>query len=143
MIQTLTNKVDIDKKIERLSPKHAMFLKAYFMNGYNGTQAYLTAGYRVKNTNVAAVQASLLLRTPKIRDIMDLRVEEARNIIKAAAPEAARVLDKVMSDTEQSGASKVSAAKEVLTIAGVAPKEDKPDNLIQVVLSSEVEELSR
>lgn len=143
MVPILENKANIDKKIERLSPKHTIFLKTYFTNGYNGTEAYLTAGYKVKNRNVAAVQASLLLRTPKIKEIMDLRVEEARNIIRAAAPEAAKVLDKVMVDSEQSGATKVSAAKEVLTIAGVAPPEEKTDNLVQIVLSPEIEKYAR
>jgi len=131
-------KANIDKKIARLSPKHTVFLKSYFTNGYNGTEAYLAAGYKVKNRNVAAVQASLLLRTPKIREIMDLRVEEARNIIRAAAPEAARVLDKVMGDTHQSGATKVSAAKEVLTIAGVTPA--IAESTINIVLAGEIDE---
>lgn len=47
--------------------KQDLFVKEY-LKDLNGTQAYIRAGYKVKNENVAAVYASKLLRKPKVQE---------------------------------------------------------------------------
>ncbi len=47
--------------------KQDLFVEEY-LKDLNGTQAYIRAGYKVKNENVAAVYASKLLRKPKVQE---------------------------------------------------------------------------
>ncbi|MDY5795471.1 MAG: terminase small subunit [Fusobacterium gastrosuis] len=47
--------------------KEDLFVKEY-LKDLNQTQAYIRAGYKVKNENVAAVYASKLLRKPKVQE---------------------------------------------------------------------------
>lgn len=46
--------------------RRAAFVEHYIRLEYNGTEAYKAAGFKAKNDNVAAVEASKLLREPKI-----------------------------------------------------------------------------
>lgn len=59
-----------------LSKKQELFCKEYLID-LNATQAYKRAGYSVKSDNAAAVEASKLLRNPKvearIKELMDKR----------------------------------------------------------------------
>lgn len=59
-----------------LSKKQELFCKEYLVD-LNATQAYKRAGYSVKSDNIAAVEASKLLRNPKvearIKELMDKR----------------------------------------------------------------------
>jgi phage terminase small subunit len=49
-----------------LSEKRQRFCREYVSNGFNGKLAYKTAGYSAKTDNVAAVEASKLLREPRV-----------------------------------------------------------------------------
>lgn len=59
-----------------LSKKQELFCKEYLVD-LNATQAYKRAGYSVKSDNAAGVEASKLLRNPKIeariKELMDHR----------------------------------------------------------------------
>lgn len=59
-----------------LSNKQELFCKEYLVD-LNATQAYKRAGYSAKSDNIAAVEASKLLRNPKIeakiKELMDKR----------------------------------------------------------------------
>ena len=60
-----------------LTQKQRTFINAYLGNGENATEAYKQAGYRVKNDNVAAPEASKLLRNPKVsQEITRLKAHE-------------------------------------------------------------------
>ena len=60
-----------------LTQKQQTFINAYLGNGENATEAYKQAGYRVKNDNVAAPEASKLLRNPKVsQEITRLKAHE-------------------------------------------------------------------
>ena len=60
-----------------LTQKQHTFINAYIGNGENATEAYKQAGYRVKNDNVAAPEASKLLRNPKVsQEITRLKAHE-------------------------------------------------------------------
>ena len=60
-----------------LTQKQHTFINAYLGNGENATEAYKQAGYRVKNDNVAAPEASKLLRNPKVsQEITRLKAHE-------------------------------------------------------------------
>lgn len=50
-----------------LSGKQQRFVEEYLIDR-NGAQAYIRAGYKVKNEDVAAVMASRLLRIDKVKD---------------------------------------------------------------------------
>lgn len=51
----------------KYTDKELLFCKAYIID-FNGTQAYISAGYKVKNENTAGVQANKMLRKPKIAE---------------------------------------------------------------------------
>lgn len=53
--------------------REALFVDLYLALSFNGTQAYMEAGFTAKNANVAAVEASRLLRRPKVRDYLAVR----------------------------------------------------------------------
>ena len=55
--------------------KQDLFVKEY-LKDLNGTQAYIRAGYKVKNENVAAVYASKLLRKPKVQEKIQAAMKE-------------------------------------------------------------------
>jgi hypothetical protein len=60
-----------------LTQKQQTFINAYLGNGENATEAYKQSGYRVKNDNVAAPEASKLLRNPKVsQEITRLKAHE-------------------------------------------------------------------
>ena len=64
-----------------LTLKQQTFVDAYLANHGNATQAYITAGYRVKDANIAASGASHLLDTAKV----------SQAILKAKADKLATV----------------------------------------------------
>lgn len=55
-----------DSIIDGLTQKQALFVSEYLKNGGNATQAYKSAGYKAKDDDSAAVQASKLLRNGKV-----------------------------------------------------------------------------
>ena len=55
-----------DSIIDGLTQKQALFVSEYLKNGGNATQAYKSAGYKTKDDDSAAVQASRLLRNDKV-----------------------------------------------------------------------------
>jgi hypothetical protein len=60
-----------------LTQKQQTFINAYLGNGENATEAYKQSGYRVTNDNVAAPEASKLLRNPKVsQEITRLKAHE-------------------------------------------------------------------
>lgn len=59
----------------RLTTKRRRFVEEYCVD-FNGTRAYKDAGYKAKTDNVAAVEASRLLRDPKVRAAIDERLDE-------------------------------------------------------------------
>ena len=60
-----------------LTQKQQAFINIYLGNGENATEAYKQSGYRVKNDNVAAPEASKLLRNPKVsQEITRLKAHE-------------------------------------------------------------------
>ena len=56
---------------EKLTPKRSRFVEEYLID-LNGASAYVRAGYKAKNDNVAAVEASRLLRNPNIQKAVAL-----------------------------------------------------------------------
>ena len=57
------------------TPREALFVAHYLMHGLNGTTAYMEAGFRARTPNVAAVEASRLLRKPKVRAYLAVRAK--------------------------------------------------------------------
>lgn len=93
-----------------LSKKQELFCKEYLVD-LNATQAYKRAGYSVKSDNAAAVEASKLLRNPKIeakiKELMEARsqrteitadfvLKELYAIAKANGTDFAHVIDEPM-----------------------------------------------
>ena len=58
-----------------LNKKQRLFIDKYMTNGKNATRAYMQV-YSPKNDNVAAVQASKLLREPKVKEEIARREKE-------------------------------------------------------------------
>ena len=55
--------------------KQDLFVKEY-LKDLNGTQAYIRAGYKVKDENSAAVMANRLLRNVKIQEKIQAAMKE-------------------------------------------------------------------
>jgi phage terminase small subunit len=62
-------------KTDKLTPKEERFKNEYLID-LNGGAAYLRAGYRAKNGNVARVQASRLLAKPNVKAAIEARMKE-------------------------------------------------------------------
>ena len=56
----------------RLSDREFKFCEEYLKED-NQTRAYKLAGYKAKSNNVAAVEASRILRKPKVREYLGCR----------------------------------------------------------------------
>lgn len=59
-----------------LTPLQIAFIEKYFACNMNGTEAVVQAGYQVANRATASAIASENLRKPKIREIVNQRLEE-------------------------------------------------------------------
>jgi len=57
----------------KLTPKQELFIQNYMIN-LNATDSYKKAGYSVKSDNAAGVEGFKLLRIPKIKAEIDLRL---------------------------------------------------------------------
>ena len=55
--------------------KQDLFVKEY-LKDLNGTQAYIRAGYKAKDENTAAVNASKLLRNTKVQEKIQVAMKE-------------------------------------------------------------------
>jgi phage terminase small subunit len=67
-----------EEKEKKLTGKELLFCNEY-LTDLNGTRAYMSAGYKPKNSNVAAVQAGKLLRNAHVRAYIDKRLLTLRN----------------------------------------------------------------
>lgn len=61
---------------QKLTAFQERFVEAYIRHGFNGTKAYLEVG-KTDNPQNAAVQASKLLRVPKVKEAYLARTREA------------------------------------------------------------------
>lgn len=127
----------LEEKVKRLSPKHIKFLQEYFSNGYNSIEAYIKVGYKVKNRIIASKSASRLLKNVEIQEILDSNLDEARTILKSAAPRMAALLVETAESKGVKQGTRITAAREALDRVGVIrPSEARiePDFNIQINL---------
>ncbi|MDR7295455.1 hypothetical protein J2X16_000776 [Pelomonas aquatica] len=75
--------------------REALFVDLYLALSFNGTQAYMEAGFTAKSANVAAVEASRLLRKPKVRDYLAVRSKEMFDRVEAQQDRLMRALTAV------------------------------------------------
>lgn len=61
--------------MSKLTEKQKRFADLYIETG-NGADSYRSAGYSVKSDNAAAVEASKLLRNPKVKSYIDRLIAE-------------------------------------------------------------------
>lgn len=73
-------KKKISKKITPINPKHKQFVEEYLLE-WNATRAY-KAVYGTKKDNAAAVSAAQLLRKPKVKEYLTIRVAERNEELK-------------------------------------------------------------
>jgi len=66
-----------------LSDKQQFLIEQYFNCKCNKTEAYIAAGYKAKNYNVAQVSAHTLFQKPKIQAAIEKRKKELLEEIKA------------------------------------------------------------
>lgn len=77
------------------TPKELVFIAAYMANGFNGTQAAMTAGWSPTNPNAAGVKAHELLRNPKIKAEVERRTAERLAKLAMSAEEWAAEVGKL------------------------------------------------
>lgn len=81
----------MDADGSNLTPKQRRFADEYLID-LNGTAAYKRAGYKAKNDNVAAVEASKLLSNPKIAQFVQKAMDERSKEVKI---DSSRVLAEI------------------------------------------------
>ena len=69
-----------------LTPKQRIFADEYLADlSLNATAAYKRAGYKHRNDNVAAVEASKLLRNPKVAAYIEKRMQDRQQRVEIDA----------------------------------------------------------
>lgn len=131
---------------EKLPPKRVAFVNAYVENGFDGAGAYRAAKYKVKNGNVAKVEASKLLTNPnvqsylmwKLRQVLskdDCQIDEGKLIRESNAIAYASLTDVLSWDAEGRVTVKASseiprevavAIKKIRSTTRTIPQEDGP-----------------
>ena len=100
------------------------------LEGKTQKKAYLDAGYEVKDDNVAMVNASQLLRNPKVEEELDRRIEDlkSRNKLRLyrISEAALQRLVSILQSDEKIADSNVKAdlIKYVLDGVGLKPAEE-------------------
>ena len=107
-----------------LNARQRKFAQEYWATG-NGTQSAIKAGYSEKT---AHVQASNLLKHPKIQKLIKELEEESRALLQQQfardAIEARKIMFNIMRDDDAPENVRLSAAKDFLDRAGYKPTED-------------------
>ena len=107
-----------------LNARQRKFAQEYWVTG-NGTQSAIKAGYSEKT---AHVQASNLLKHPKIKILIKELEEESRALLQQQfardAIEARKIMFNIMRDDDAPENVRLSAAKDFLDRAGYKPTED-------------------
>jgi phage terminase small subunit len=112
------------EKVYTLSQQQARFIEAV-MSGKNRTDAYIDAGYRVKDRNSARSAAARLYATDSVQREIQRRREMARHnsdyhLIRLSRS-ALEELDGMVRDC-QNERVKLEAIKAILEYAGLGPK---------------------
>ncbi len=81
--------------MQKLTIKQQAFADFYIETG-NATESYIRAGYKVKKKNYAEVEGSKLLRNPKVKAYLDVKLAEIASKRIADATEVLEYLTSVM-----------------------------------------------
>lgn len=122
MITTLTDLLPSDAELgpgmKALSTKARAFVLALVtLGGTNQARAAAMAGYTGSNASLA-VTGSRLAADPRVQEAI---VEEAEALMRGSALLAVATALEVMQMTDQSGRTRLSAAKMVLDYSGMQP----------------------
>lgn len=90
-----------------MSSRPRKFAAEYVRNGFNGVQAAISAGY-TSNYNAACVQASVLLRNPKVAKSVEDHIKSAG---MSAVEVLQRLTDIARTDTDFKGSDVVKAVE--------------------------------
>ncbi|WP_331495936.1 terminase small subunit [Peptacetobacter sp.] len=83
-----------------LTIKQKKFADEYIISG-NATEAYKKAGYKYSSDNMASVEASKLLRNPKVKSYIEERMKEIESNKIADQKEVMEYLTSVMRGNEK------------------------------------------
>jgi hypothetical protein len=131
---------------EKLPPRQVAFVDNYVANGFNGSQAYKSAGYRTKTDAVARSNAAKIIAKHsvsnylywKLRQVMaenDAQIDEGRLIRESNAIAYASLTDVLSWDAEGRVTVKASseiprevaaAIKKIRSTTRTIPQEDGP-----------------
>lgn len=81
---------------KRITVQQLTFIQEYINNGFNGTEAAITAGYKCKSREAFAKQASALLSRSDISEEMTARLEKLESAKIADATEVLQFYTSVM-----------------------------------------------
>jgi len=122
-------------KDEQLTDKQKIFIKAYLANGFNATQAALTAGYSNKHTDKIA---SELIRKTRVRAAIDAEINRVAKKLEITFEKKLNLLWECAQDCKAGAATKegyvnasglVSAVAELNKMQGhYAQKDSDKDN---------------
>ena len=105
---------------KRITVQQLTFIQEYINNGFNGTDAAISAGYRCKSREAFAQQATSLLRRSDISEEITARLEKIENEKIADATEILQFYTSVMRgevldqfDIEASLDTRIKAANEL------------------------------
>ena len=112
-----------------LSVKQEKFCLEYAKSG-NQTQAYLAAGYNVKNDETAAANASRLLRNANVKERLAELAEEAKNASIADIVEMQQTLTRII---RQQMTEEVIVVENVGDFMSEARKMDKNPSIKDII----------
>ena len=113
-----------------LNKKQLAFLDEYFVNGMNGTQAYLSV-YKGVTEETARTNSSRLLTNANVKAEFERRQEEIRLKYEINKDEIVEITKRIMKDNEKSMPPFSLKAIEILTKLGGLNAAEKHDHTIR------------
>ena len=110
-----------------MNERHKRFCDEYLANGLNGTQAYLSVYKSVKSDEVAAVNASKLLRNTKVIDYIKLEQEKTSSKLEITRESVLMDLQRIKENNEgDNPQTSLKALDLIIKVLGFnAPTEQK------------------
>jgi len=124
----------------KLNNKHNAFIEAYLINGYNATDAYLTAypkaTYETANTN-----GTRLLGKACIKEVIEAKKKELANTCNVTKAEIANVILGILNDCNSKPNEKIKAGEVLNKMFGYnAPLEQSISLNVEQPLFKDIDE---
>ncbi len=114
--------------------KYCLVVDEWFVNGFNGTQAYLKY-YTEVSPETAAVEANRILSIPKIAEYMNTKTQNKSNELDIDLSKQLKRLDDIIDSKDERSTDKINAIKEQNKLLALYREhnEQKKGDIINVI----------